>query len=90
MTRARAMLSRLRGRNEVAYAVAAMALASAAAVVVLETWRAYFNAPFAYRDDSILNLMLVKSVLENSWYLENSAAGRSPRAGTLRLPGRQR
>ena len=75
MTRARAMLSRLPGRNEVAYAVAAMALASAAAVVVLETWRAYFNAPFAYRDDSILNLMLVKSVLENSWYLENSRLG---------------
>ena len=89
MTRARAMLSRLRGRNEVAYAVAAMALASAAAVVVLETWRAYFNAPFAYRDDSILNLMLVKSVLENSWIRE-LPAGRSPRPGTLRLPVRQR
>jgi hypothetical protein len=75
MTGSRVLRPLVRGRTEVAYAVGAMALATTAALLVLEIWRASFNAPFAYRDDSILNLMVVKGVLENGWYLENSRLG---------------
>jgi phosphoglycerol transferase len=55
-------------------AVIAMGLTSVVVALVLEVWRASLNAPFSYRDDSILNLMAVKSVLEG-WYLENRNLG---------------
>jgi hypothetical protein len=71
----RGMDSLVRTRPDVAYAVATMGLTSAAAVLVLELWRASLHAPFAYRDDSVLNLMVVKGVLENGWYLENPKLG---------------
>jgi hypothetical protein len=61
--------------SEVAYASSAMALASVAPLIVLEIWHASLNVPFAYGDDSILNLMVVKGVLENGWYLENPRLG---------------
>ena len=63
-----------RGR-EILYALVAMALATLTALVVLEIWQADFDAPFVYRDDSILNLMVVKGLLENGWYLENARLG---------------
>lgn len=52
-----------------------MAIASFAAIVVLKVWRANIRVPFAYSDDANLNLMLVKGILENGWYLENPKLG---------------
>jgi hypothetical protein len=67
--------SRAIARRDIHGAFAAMALAGAAAFLVLEVWRAHLNAPFGYRDDTVLNLMAVKSVLESVWYLENPSLG---------------
>lgn len=63
-----------RGR-EIVFALAAMTLATFTALVVLEIWQADFDAPFVYRDDAILNLMVVKGTTENGWYLENARLG---------------
>lgn len=62
-------------RRDVAFAIGTMALTTLAAVAVLQVWRADLGAPFVYRDDSVLNLMVVKSVLESGWYLENPRLG---------------
>ena len=67
-----------------------MTLATVTALVVLEIWQADIDAPFVYRDDSILNLMVVKGSLENDWYPREPAPRGTARAGAVRLPGLQR
>jgi hypothetical protein len=57
------------------FAAAAMLLALALAVVVLELWNADLRAPFAYTGDATFNLLIIKNVLENPWHLENPSLG---------------
>jgi hypothetical protein len=61
--------------GEALTAAAAMVLALALAVVVLELWNADLRAPFAYTGDATLNLLFIKNVLENPWHFENSSLG---------------
>jgi hypothetical protein len=61
--------------GEAIFATAAMVLALALAVVVLELWNADLRAPFAYTGDATLNLLFIKDVLENPWHFENSSLG---------------
>src|SRR4051794_33485940 len=44
-------------------------------VVVLEVWRADWHAPFLYEQDSIQNLMLIKTTLTHGWPLHESMLG---------------
>jgi hypothetical protein len=62
-------------RAEALVAGAAMLLALVGAALVLELWRADLDAPFDYTGDTILNLTLIKGVLENAWYFENPDLG---------------
>jgi phosphoglycerol transferase len=62
-------------RGDVLAALAAMALALAAAMMVLELWDADLRVPFTYTGDGTLNLVFVKDVLENGWYFENARLG---------------
>ena len=52
-----------------------MAAATVGAVSALHLWNADLRQPLRYSDDSILNLMFVKRVLENGWYYENPRLG---------------
>jgi hypothetical protein len=52
-----------------------MVLALVGAFIVLELWRADLDVPFDYTGDTILNLTLIKGVLENAWYFENPDLG---------------
>jgi hypothetical protein len=77
-TRARyraVVVQSVRARRDVVYGLATMAITTVAALFVLEIWRAELDSPFVYRDDANLNLMLVKGLLENGWYLENPSLG---------------
>jgi hypothetical protein len=62
-------------RGDVVAGLAAMALALAAAIVVLELWDTDLRVPFTYTGDGTLNLLFIKDVLENGWYFENSRLG---------------
>jgi hypothetical protein len=62
-------------RGDVVAGLAAIALALAAAIVVLELWDADLRVPFTYTGDGTLNLLFIKDVLENGWYFENSRLG---------------
>jgi hypothetical protein len=58
----------------VQYALAAV-LPLAAAVPLLELWKADLRVPFDYGGDALSVGMLVKSILENGWYLVNRQLG---------------
>jgi hypothetical protein len=60
---------------EAGFAAGAAVLASAAAGVVLELWNADLRVPFSYTGDGVLNLMLIKSVMERGWFYENPRLG---------------
>jgi hypothetical protein len=62
-------------RAEALVAGVAMLLALVGAALVLELWRADLDVPFDYTGDTILNLTLIKGVLENAWYFENPDLG---------------
>jgi hypothetical protein len=62
-------------RAEAFVAGAAMVLALVGAALVLELWDADLDVPFDYTGDTILNLTLIKGVLENAWYFENPDLG---------------
>jgi hypothetical protein len=57
------------------WATLAGALSLIGAVVVLRLWQAHAGVPFEYFGDVNLQHMLVRSVLENSWFYENSRLG---------------
>jgi hypothetical protein len=61
--------------REPAFAVAAMALTLAVAAVVLELWHADLGVPFTYTGDGTLNLVFIKTVLENAWHFQNPRLG---------------
>ena len=57
------------------FAFGAMAAASLLAVVFLQLWRGEFAAPWEYGRDALQNLMIVQSLIEQPWYLENDRLG---------------
>jgi hypothetical protein len=65
----------LKARADALFAGAAMVLALVGAALVLELWNADLRVPFAYTGDGTLNLTLIKGVLENPWYFDNSDLG---------------
>jgi phosphoglycerol transferase len=65
----------LRDRQEWGFAAAAAVLATGAATVFLRLWDADFSVPFSYHGDGALNLMLIKSSMENGWFYENGQLG---------------
>jgi hypothetical protein len=65
----------MKPRADAPFAAAAMLLALAAAVVVLELWNADLRVPFAYTGDATLNLVLIDSTIENAWHFENDRLG---------------
>jgi hypothetical protein len=60
---------------ELLWAGSAAALASLAAVLVLELWRTNLRVPFDYLVDAVFNLMVVKAVLDHGWIGENPNLG---------------
>ena len=51
------------------------ALASVAAVLLLQLWHATLYVPFTYGGDGFFNGMVIKSIAENGWYLDNPRLG---------------
>ena len=45
------------------------------AVLVLQLWRANLHVPLEYKGDALLHCLLVKSVHDNNWYLDNPRVG---------------
>lgn len=66
-------MSRLRG--ETGLALLAMTASLVGAVIVLRFWDADLGVPLEYFGDVSLQHLLVKGVLEEGWYFENSALG---------------
>ncbi len=64
-------------RSELPGALAAAALASAAAVVLLQLWQANFRVPLysSPGGDGLYGLAVIKGILEHGWYLTNSSLG---------------
>jgi phosphoglycerol transferase len=68
------MLTVRQWRNVLLYAAAA-ALGLGAAAWALNLWHADLRVPFVYEGDALLNLMIVKNIIENGWYLHTDALG---------------
>ncbi len=64
-------------RSELPGALAAAALASAIAVVLLKVWQANFGVPLysSPGGDGLYGLAVIKGILEHGWYLTNSSLG---------------
>jgi phosphoglycerol transferase len=65
----------VRRHGELIFGSAAAVLALGAAVVFLKLWEADLGIPFDYSGDTVLNLTLVKTVMEHAWYLHNPDLG---------------
>ena len=65
----------LSARREAAFAAAAGVLASVGATIFLRLWDADFRVPFSYAGDGMLNLTLIKTVMERGWFYENPRLG---------------
>jgi phosphoglycerol transferase len=61
--------------GDLIFGSAAAVLALGAAVVFLKLWEADLGIPFDYSGDTVLNLTLVKTVMEHAWYLHNPDLG---------------
>jgi phosphoglycerol transferase len=61
-------------RNVLLYAAAA-ALGFGAAAWALNLWHADLRVPFVYEGDALLNIMIVKNIVEKGWYLHTDALG---------------
>ncbi|HMF44444.1 MAG TPA: hypothetical protein VKQ32_27410 [Polyangia bacterium] len=66
--------SRARVAAILGYGGAALA-ACVEAVLAMRLWRADLRVPFSYRGDSVFFSMMVKSVVDNGWYLTNPQLG---------------
>ncbi len=62
-------------RLDAGYAVAAMAGALGGAILVLRSWRLDWHAPLDYTGDTVLNLTLIKTVMDHGWYWTNPDLG---------------
>jgi hypothetical protein len=65
----------VRRHGDLLFGAAAAALALVAAAVFLKLWDADLGVPFDYSGDTVLNLTLVKTVMEHAWYLHNPDLG---------------
>jgi phosphoglycerol transferase len=61
--------------GDLIFCSAAAVLALGAATVFLKLWEADLGIPFDYSGDTVLNLTLVKTVMEHAWYLHNPDLG---------------
>jgi phosphoglycerol transferase len=61
-------------RKVLLYAAAA-ALGLGAAAWALNLWHADLLVPFDYEGDALLNIMIVKNIVEKGWYLHTDALG---------------
>src|SRR5882762_1816083 len=66
--------ARARWLRVVTYAGPAL-LSLALATGMLDLWKADLRVPFDYRGDSIVNALVVKSVMQNGWYLNIPQVG---------------
>ena len=69
------LLARRTAAPELLWALGAAALASLAAVLVLELWQTNLRVPFAYLVDAVFYLMVIKAVLDHGWVGENPNLG---------------
>jgi phosphoglycerol transferase len=65
----------VRRHGDLLFGTAAAVLSLGAAVVFLKLWEADLGIPFDYSGDTVLNLTLVKTVMEHAWYLHNPDLG---------------
>jgi phosphoglycerol transferase len=74
---ARSPASALRGAwgIELAWLVATMALSLLVAAVVLRLWDAQLHIPIVADGDGLLNVTVVKGMIQHGWYLHNSSVG---------------
>jgi hypothetical protein len=62
-------------RRALAVYVAAVSISILAGVVMLKLWKADLRVPFEYEGDALFHGMLVKSVVDHGWYLNNPSLG---------------
>jgi hypothetical protein len=51
------------------------AISTAAAFVLLQLWNADLRVPFSYGGDTFVTAMMVKSIIDHGWYLNNPQLG---------------
>src|SRR5207248_1352741 len=61
--------------QEAAWLAAAMALSLIVAAWVLQLWDAQARIPIVPTGDGLLNLAVIKGLIEHGWYLTNSSIG---------------
>jgi len=62
-------------RGDLAGSVGVFVLSLIVAVMVLRVWRADLHVPFQYFGDNMLNLALVRDVIDHGWFLSNPDLG---------------
>src|SRR5829696_1315471 len=62
-------------RCDLAWACGTVTLTCLLVILLLRLWRADLHAPFLYQRDALVNLMIIKGVLQHSWWLENPDLG---------------
>jgi hypothetical protein len=65
----------VRRHGDLLFGAAAAVLSLVAAIVFLKLWDADLGIPFDYSGDTVLNLTVVKTVMEHAWYLHNPDLG---------------
>jgi hypothetical protein len=65
----------MRDRSELGFAAASAVLSLLGAIVFLRSWRGDLGVPLEYFGDVNLQHLLVRSVVENGWFYENSRLG---------------
>ena len=65
----------MRRRPDLLIGGAAALLSLLGATLVLRLWRIDWHVPLDYTGDSVLNLTLIKTVMEHAWYLQNPDLG---------------
>jgi phosphoglycerol transferase len=65
----------VRRRGDLLVGVAAALLSLVGAWLVLRLWRIDWHAPLDYTGDTVLNLTVIKTVMEHGWYLRNPDLG---------------
>jgi hypothetical protein len=62
-------------RFDVLFGGAAALLSLVAGLTVIRVWEADLRVPFVYSGDGVLNLTVIKTVIEHGWYLQNPDLG---------------
>jgi phosphoglycerol transferase len=65
----------VRRRPDLLVGAAAALLSLLGAAIVLRLWRIDWHVPLDYTGDTVLNLTLIKTLMEHAWYLQNPDLG---------------